>query len=139
MPRHRLAARMCLVLVVATAAVGCASLPPACMPGETPMTSETLYFGRQSPLGEVSAEQWAQFLATQVTPRFPRGFTVWPASGQWQSADGSITRESSYALVLLHADDAASEAAVRAVVADYKTRFQQEAVLRVRARTCASF
>ena len=61
-------------------------------------------------------EQWRQFLAEVVTPRFPQGLTVWPASGQWRTQDGSITREASYALNLLHADDDANEAAVRAIV-----------------------
>ena len=51
------------------------------------MVSEMLYFGTQTPDGAVTAEQWTQFLATDVTPRFPRGLTVWPAAGQWQSAE----------------------------------------------------
>lgn len=119
---------------------GCASAPaPACASGEQPMISEMLYFGTRTPGGIVTAEQWTQFLAEVVTPRFPRGLTVWPASGQWKSRDGSITREASYALNLLHADDAANETAIRAIVDDYRARFRQEAVLRVKSRACASF
>ncbi|HJW46069.1 MAG TPA: DUF3574 domain-containing protein [Lysobacter sp.] len=129
-----------LMAALALAMSACASLPPTgCAAGEQPMVSEMLYFGTQTPDGAVTPEQWAQFLATVVTPRFPRGLTVWPAAGQWRSADGSITREASYALNLLHADNATNEAAIRAIVGDYKTRFRQEAVLRVKSRGCASF
>ena len=118
----------------------CASAPaPGCASNEQPIISEMIYFGTQTPDGSVTAEQWTQFLADVVTPRFPRGLTVWPASGQWKSQDGSITREASYALNLLHADDAANETAIRAIVDDYRARFRQEAVLRVKSRACASF
>ena len=113
--------------------------PRSCAPGEQGMVNEMLYFGTQTPAGAVTTEQWSQFLGTVVTPRFPQGLTVWPASGQWQSADGSITREASYALNLLHPDDAASETAIRAILAEYKSRFRQEAVLRVKSSACASF
>lgn len=126
--------------VLIASLAGCTSIPSrGCAPGEQDMVSETLYFGTQTPDGAVTSEQWAQFLSTVVTPRFPKGLTVWPASGQWRSADGSITRESSYVLNLLHADDTANEAAVRSIADDYKQRFRQEAVLRVKARACAAF
>lgn len=129
-----------MVLVLAGILGGCASLPSHdCAPGEQRMVSEMIYFGTQAPDGTVTPEQWTRFLGEVVTPRFPQGLTVWPAAGQWKAADGSITREASYALNLLHADDAASEAAIRAIVGDYRTRFRQEAVLRVKSRACASF
>ena len=119
---------------------GCASLASRdCSPGEQRMVSEMIYFGTQTPDGAVTPEQWTRFLGEVVTPRFPQGLTVWPAAGQWKAADGSITREASYVLNLLHADDAANEAAVRAIVGDYRARFRQEAVLRVKSRACASF
>ncbi len=54
-------------------------------------------------------------------------------------ADGSIVREPSNVLELVHEDDAASETAVRAIIDTYKTQFQQEAVLRIRAESCVSF
>jgi hypothetical protein len=132
-------ARLAAVAIGAGLA-GCASVPaPVCASGEQAMVSEMLYFGTQAPEGAVTPEQWTQFLATDVTPRFPRGLTVWPAAGQWQSANGEITREPSYVLNLLHADDVAGDAAVRAVIDAYRTRFKQEAVMRVRSRACTSF
>ena len=133
-----------LVLVflsgLAALSSGCSTARgPACAPGEERAVSETLYFGTAKPAGVVSAEEWSGFLGTAVTPRFPQGLSVWPAAGQWQSADGSLTRENSFVLSLVHPESPAAEAAVQAIVAEYKSRFQQEAVLRVRSYACTSF
>jgi hypothetical protein len=126
----------CLALVIA----GCSTLAGAgCRSGEQSAISELIYFGTGIPGGgSVSSEEWAVFLGTVVTPRFPSGLTVWSASGQWQSADGSITRESSFVLNLLHPATRDAEADVQTIATEYKTRFKQEAVLRVRAQACIS-
>jgi hypothetical protein len=58
--------------------------------------------------------------------------------GQWRGTGGSITRESTYILQLVHADDTSSEKSVAEIVAAYKTAYQQEAVLRVRTNACSS-
>ena len=119
---------------------GCSSVPsPRCESGEQAMVNDLLYSGTVKPGGIVSAQEWAGFLGSVVTPRFPAGLTSWTASGQWRSADGTLTLESSHVLNLLHASDSASEAAIREVVAQYKSQFKQEAVLRVKAPACVSF
>ena len=101
---------------------------------------DRLYFGRAIPGGGfVSDEDWSAFLRERVTPRFPGGLTVWRAEGQWRDATGSIVRESSFVLELVHADDAASEGAVTAIRAEYRMRFRQEAVLRVIAPVHVQF
>lgn len=110
-----------------------------CGAGGQRMVEDKLYLGTQTPDGAVTPAQWSQFLSEVVTPRFPQGLSVWTASGQWRSADGSITREDSYVLDLLHDGDAANEAAVREIAADYQQRFRQEAVMRVRTPACVSF
>jgi Protein of unknown function (DUF3574) len=109
------------------------------MPGEQGAVNEFLYFGTAKPKGVVTAEEWSEFLRSVVTPRFPEGLTAWQASGQWKSADGAIAREASYVLNLVHPENEPTEAAIRAVVSEYKSRFQQEAVLRVKGHACASF
>jgi Protein of unknown function (DUF3574) len=103
------------------------------------MASELLYFGTAKPGGVVSPQDWAEFLRSVVTPLFPAGLTVWQASGQWRTADGSISREASYLLNLLHSEGEAPEAAIRSVVSEYKARFQQESVLRVKGSACVAF
>ena len=132
--------RIIVTLVLMLTAAGCASpRGPTCQAGEERAVSELLYFGTAKPDGTVTSDEWSEFLRASVTPRFPRGLTVWPASGQWTGADGAIVREASFVLNLLHADDERAENAVRAVAAEYKSRFNQEAVLRVKSHACTSF
>jgi hypothetical protein len=118
----------------------CASMHDlGCRSGEQSLIHDSLYFGTGKPHGVVTPEEWAEFLKGTVTPRFPQGLTMSPASGQWRGADGAIVREVSQVLELVHPDDAPSESAVKELVAAYKMQFQQEAVLRVKAQACVSF
>lgn len=103
------------------------------------MVHDELSFGMAKPNGSVAPEEWQGFLQSTVTPRFPRGFATYESSGQWRSADGSTLREASHVLVLDHPNDAASENAVREIISTYKSRFQQEAVFRVKTDACISF
>src|SRR5262245_11167940 len=101
-----MARRVLLILLCALAALSCvcsALQATACRPGERRMASELLYFGTARPNGTVSVAEWSSFLASAVTPRFPQGLSAWPATGQWQSADGLLIREDSFVLNLVHA------------------------------------
>ncbi|MGR8933789.1 MAG: DUF3574 domain-containing protein [Gammaproteobacteria bacterium] len=111
----------------------------ACPPGQTAMQSDTLYFGSEGSLGSMPPNAWRAFLDAEVTPRFPQGLTVWPASGQWRSEAGNIVNEASYVLNIVHPDTPAAEKALAEMTAAFKTRFRQEAVLRVRSSACVSF
>jgi hypothetical protein len=127
-----------IALLASLVLAACATAPGiVCRPGEKSAVADTLYFGTARAEGAVSAVEWNEFLAQTVTPRFPDGLTAWPAAGQWQSAGGT-TREASYVLSLVHADDPASESAIREIMRAYKTQYHQEAVLRSRAPTCMS-
>jgi hypothetical protein len=128
------------VIALAFALEGCASLRGhGCRSGEEFAVHESLGFGTAKPNGVVSADEWSEFLKSIVTPRFPRGLATMESSGQWRGVDGAIVREASHVLILDHPDDAASEKAVREIISTYKTRFQQEAVFRVRSAACISF
>ena len=111
-----------------------------CDVDDRPMVRDMLYFGRNKPAGgEVTDVEWHTFLAGFVTPRFPNGLTVVHATGQWKGASGAVETERTAVVSLLHAGDTASRDAVAAVVAEYKSRFGQEAVLRERIFTCSAF
>ena len=132
--------RIAVILAFVLAAIGCTAIREAkCARGTERSVNEVVYFGTAMPNGVVTSDDWAQFLSTSVTPRFPEGLTVWQASGQWKAADGAIVREASFVLNLLHPDDERSESAVRAIAAEYKSRFSQDAVLRVKSHACISF
>ncbi|MCK9688772.1 DUF3574 domain-containing protein [Scleromatobacter humisilvae] len=135
----RLAAGLLLPAIV-LALAGCAVAPASrCAPGQAAMRAELLYFGTAGPRGTVSPEDWRDFVDEVVTPRFPDGLTAWPANGQWKPAGGAAVREASWVLSIVHRPDAASEAAIAGIAEAYKTRFQQESVLRVSSDACVSF
>ena len=96
----------------------------------------TLYFGLSRPQGSVSELEWQIFLRDEVTKRFPDGLTVWQAEGQWQTAAGSIDREQSKVLLLVHGDTAAARQSVQAVIQAYRKTFDQQSVLWESARVC---
>ena len=101
--------------------------------------SDTLYFGMSRPGGGVSEAEWKDFLAEVVTPRFPGGFTVWKAEGQWRDKAGKVGREPSRVLQVLHLDGPVDEKAVQEIREGYKKRFAQESVLRVEEEGRVSF
>jgi hypothetical protein len=103
--------------------------PPAVM-GDT--VADRLYFGRNIPGGgTVSDSAWSVFLREVVTPRFPAGLTVFRAEGQWRGDDGSIDREQSFVVEVIHPAGPNAEADILAIAEEYKRRFNQEAVMRV--------
>jgi hypothetical protein len=105
----------------------------------TPLAQTTLYFGLSRKSGNVTASEWKAFLSKEVTPRFPQGFTVWEADGQWRKADNHIARERSKVLVLLHDESPDFRKNVSAIIDTYKRVFEQESVLWETAHVCASF
>lgn len=111
-----------------------------CGAGDSALERDELYFGRNRKGGpEVSEEEWRGFLERAVTPRFPAGFTVWEARGQWRGADGAIEEEKSKVLAVFHPPDPASRGAADSIVAAYRSEFHQEAVLRARTPACVGF
>lgn len=110
----------------------------SCGGGGQRAVQESVYFGTDTPSGSVTSEAWAQFLSETVTPRFPHGLSAWQASGQWRSPSGRIIYEPSYVLSLIHPNNTSQDKAVHEIIASYKTRFRQEAVLRVTTSVCTS-
>jgi len=137
---HRIrSVRTAFVASTLATLAGCAATPATrCGDGQTSTVQEMVYFGRDKPDGQVSADDWAQFLNDIVTPRFPAGLSSWQATGQWQSASGGLVHEPSYVLSLVHPENEANENAVQEIVATYKSRFGQEAVLRMKSHACMS-
>ena len=123
-----------------TALTGCTSIqPPICSPGEHSVGLDTLYFGTAKPDGVVSLEEWATFLSDTVTPTSPEGLTSWVASGQWKTSTGFLEQERTYVLQLAHDENQEKDRAVHRIMQNYKNRFQQEAVMRIRSHACRSF
>ena len=112
-------------LAILSLATLLACAPAMQVPGTEPAVTERLYFGRNigNTLG-VSDSAWTVFVADVVSARLPRGFTFWKAEGQG--------REPSFVLEVVHrARSADTDAAILAIITEYKRRFSQQAVLRV--------
>ena len=104
------------------------------------MTKFELFLGQNiGQTGRVSDDEWRGFLADEVTPRYPDGFTVLDAAGQWRDPVGTIIAERSRNLVLIVRDAASELPKVAAIRESYKSRFRQDAVLFVQSQICAGF
>jgi hypothetical protein len=124
------------------------SLPPALIGGgldcritAKPLVRLELLFGseRKNPF-PISDEEWAVFLAAEVTPRFPDGLTVLTGYGQWRDAKGTLVKETSRLLLIWYAPQADGDTRIEAIRTAYKTRFGQDGVLRADgAPACVSF
>ncbi|HEY0156529.1 MAG TPA: DUF3574 domain-containing protein [Thermoanaerobaculia bacterium] len=108
-----------------TAAVALTLLLAAC--AHHGFVSDRLFCGLSIPGGgAVTQSEIDAFLAEEVEPRFPDGFTVWRARGQWKGG-----QEETLVIEIVHARTPELDAAVRAIADAYRARFRQEAVLRV--------
>lgn len=112
----------------------------ACRPPQKAMLDIELFFGRNvgGKLG-VTDKLWSQFLAREVTPRFPDGLTVLDAAGQWRDPRGKITREGSKLVRILVPPETDPASKIDAIVEAYKRRFRQQSVGVVTRPACATF
>ncbi len=100
-----------------------------------------LFFGYSKPDGStISEKQFQQFVASEITPRFPSGLTVLPSRGQYLDASGTIIKERSMQVILFYpASMRDAHGKIEAIRAAYKQMFQQESVLRVDTQALVSF
>jgi len=117
----------------------------AAYPAALPSTAESinyadkyyrteLYFGRSIPGGgAVTEDEWERFLAEVVTPRFPDGFTILNATGQYREKTGIIDKEKTEVLLFFYPVNkrSISRRKINEIRRAYVTRFRQESVLRL--------
>jgi hypothetical protein len=116
------------------ALAGSAFAQTNCQPPLKPMLDIELLLGRKG-----SDARWRQFLAREVTPRFPDGLTIYETSGQWRDpVRNVIVRERSRVLRVIVPPDVAQEK-IDAVADAYKKQFSQKSVGIVTHTACVSF
>jgi len=128
--------------VAVLAFAGCGAAPGACvLPAQKPMVEVDFYFGRDiAGRSSVTDAEWADFAAREITPRFPAGFTMLDAQGQWRnSQSGAVTREASKLMRVIVPGGGNLSARVEAVSLAYRQSFHQDAVGIVSAPVCAAF
>lgn len=123
---------------------GASQTHPSPVPGGCPAAGSgqmrtTIYFGLSHRAGTVSEAEWQAFLRNEVTSRFPEGLTVWGADGQWRRSDGSIGRERTKVLLVLHEEKPRARQDISTIVEHYRKAFNQESVLWETAPVCAAF
>ena len=129
-------------LLLVAARVEAAQLLAGCPKGLKAHSVAEMIFGRNigDAVAGVSDDAWARFLDEVVTPRFPGGFTVMDAAGQWWDAPaGRVVREPSKLLMVVLNDEAAQLPRLGEITAEYKRRFSQKSVLLMMRRACAAF
>lgn len=100
---------------------------------------DRLYFGREKGGGgEVSEDDWAAFLIDVAAPRLNGGFTVLQGVGAWRDAGGTTRYERSFVVEIVHAAGTERDDALRAVIAEYKRRFDQQSVLWLRSKVAVT-
>ncbi|MCS6326414.1 MAG: DUF3574 domain-containing protein [Nitrospira sp.] len=99
---------------------------------------DSLYFGTAKPDGIVTDQEWTSFLNDTVSGEFPEGLTFWIAQGRWKNATGSVATEISHVLQLAHDGSQERERGLQRIIRTYKSRFRQDAVMRIRSQVCRS-
>jgi Protein of unknown function (DUF3574) len=115
---------------------------PPCHAPALPMLRIELMFGRN--VGDdlaVTEDAWASFLASEVVPRFPDGFTVVDAAGPRTDKPTAnlFLAEPSKIIIIIAPDAPQTEQRIAAVETAYKRQFQQQSVVVASRSVCASF
>ncbi|UVK86207.1 DUF3574 domain-containing protein [Pseudomonas sp. B21-051] len=151
--------RRLLLAAIFVAVAGCASPPPAAVHTHDPASSTLqgdatrpaqaqwirteLYFsvgtvdGKE---GAVSPARWREFLDKEVTSRFPDGFTVFDAYGQWRDHGAKEPeRLSTKVIVILHENNPQNAGNIEAIRLAYKRITGDLSVLRLSQPADVSF
>jgi Protein of unknown function (DUF3574) len=100
-----------------------------------------LMFGRNigTRLG-VTEAKWSRFVEREITPRFPSGFSIVDAKGQWYDNERkTIIHESSKIVTIVFFGDVADDPRLREIVSAYKAQFKQQSVGLIVRHPCVSF
>ena len=136
---RRPVAGLALLLVVLCAEASAQLLE--CRGGHKPSQVAELMFGRAvgSRLA-VGEGAWSRFVEREITPRFPDGFTVFDAYGQWRNPTSKriVGQPSKIVRIVLpgHPEDVAR---LNEIAEAYKVRFKQQSVGVMMQGACASF
>ena len=111
------------------------------LPGQKEMLTVKMYFGQTMPGGHsVQPRAWTRFLLATVTPRFPDGFTVYDAYGQWMGPKMSKPgHERSKVVEIAAPDSPAARTAITDIARRYREIFHQQSVGIVTSTSCAAF
>jgi hypothetical protein len=112
--------------------VGCAGLHGGANLAGTEMVRTELFCGLTRPGGaDITDAEFKSFLDEIVSVRYPIGYTVLSAEGRWREQTGITRVEPTRVILILHEPTPEENLKIEQIRSMYKTRFSQEAVLRV--------
>jgi hypothetical protein len=146
--RRRIAATLAAMAMIGLGLTGAfvyapaAAQGPPCHAPALPMLRVELMFGRN--VGDdlaVTEDAWVSFLASEVVPRFPDGFSVVDAAGPRTDKPTAnlFLSEPSKIVIIIAPDGPETEQRIAAVEAAYKMQFRQQSVVVATRSVCASF
>ena len=113
----------------------------ACQGSQKPQQVADLLFGRK--IGDhviVSEGAWRQFVAREITTRFPDGLTILDGRGQWLDPKTKrIVREPSSVVMIALPGNAEDHDRLDLIADLYKRQFRQQSVGIIVRPACVSF
>ena len=104
------------------------------------MLTVRIYFGLIADGKQLPDSAWADFIARTVTPRFPSGFTVYEAMGQWRDLRTRVIGHEPTRIIEVDAPDTREfRAKVEEVRKIYGARFHQQSVGLLTLPVCGTF
>jgi hypothetical protein len=136
-----IAGRIGLFLLMAFVAEPVVAADRCPLPGQKEMLLVKMYFGQGMPGGHaIQPHAWTRFLSAAVTPRFPDGFTVYDAHGQWMDAKmPKPSQERTRVVEIAASDSLAARTAITDIARRYRETFHQQSVGIVTSTSCAAF
>jgi hypothetical protein len=128
-------------LLLLAPAIGVDAEPATCGHSQEPRIIVQLLFGRgNGDRGGITQADWSGFVANELTPRFPDGFTVIDSTGQWLNPQqGAIIKEDSKVVEIVLPSDTYDAAKIDAVIDAYKHQFKVLSVGLIVQTACVRF
>jgi Protein of unknown function (DUF3574) len=129
------------ILLLLAPTIGVAAEPVTCSHSQEPRIVVQLLFGRgKGDDGGITQADWSGFVANELTPRFPDGFTVIDGSGQWLNPQqGAIIKEESKVVEIVLSSDTYDATKIDAVIDAYKHQFRMLSVGLIVQTACVRF
>jgi hypothetical protein len=112
----------------------------ACPPGQSDMLTVRLYFGQSMNGKAIAASAWRDFVARSVTAKFPDGFTIYDAQGQWRDPRTRLVqREATKVIEIAAPQTPELQTRIAEIRKDYVARFHQQSVGLLTLPGCGTF
>ncbi len=129
-----------LVSALVASLVAPVAVAATCPQGLRPAATAELFFNVGDDEGGPALADWRDFLASEVTPRFPAGLAASEVFGLApDQAGGDFAREPARALVLVLTGERTERERIELVRAAYRERFHHDSTLVMNERGCVAF